>query len=324
MADKTAGSRSSPAHSRGRAARGPGARGAPRAALVLGFFLVLLVVFAVVFFTRARGGGAKAIGVLQAGDYHALAFSPEDPNVLFFGHHNGIMRSTDGGRTWSALVDRPNFDAMGLAVSPASARTIYLAGHDVFQVSNDGGTSWQPVAHNLPGTDIHGFAVSPDDPNRLYAFVAGRGGFQSADGGRTWQPLGGNLPEDVMALAAGGAPETLYASSMGSGVLRSTDGGRSWAPAMAGMDTGTSGMSGMSGMALAASGRTVYAGMHGGFYKSTDGGATWSKLPFPADNVAVVGVSPTQPDVVLAVAVNGPQGLVYRSADGGQTWSRPQ
>ena len=328
MADKTAASRSSAAHGRGGAVRGAHIRAVPRVALVIGFLLILLVVVGMVFFGRARRGGANAIGVLQTGDFHALAFSPDDPNVVFFGHHNGVMRSNDGGRTWSALVDQPNFDAMGLAVSPDGARQMYLAGHDVFQVSNDGGASWQPVVHNLPGTDIHGFAVSPDDPNRLYAFVAGRGGFQSADSGRTWQPLGGNLPEDVMALAAGSAPATLYANSMGSGVLRSTDGGRTWAPAMAGLESGTSGMSGMSGMgsgmALVASGKTVYAGMHGGLYKSADGGATWSKLSFPADNVAVVGVSPTQPNIVLAVAANGAQGLVYRSQDGGLTWIRPQ
>lgn len=328
MANKTAGTPSRLANSRRGAARAPAARGVPRAALVLGFFLLLLVIFGLIFFTRARRSGSTATGVLRTSDFHSLAFSPSDPNVVFFGHHNGIMQSKDGGRTWSALVERPGFDGMALAVSRDRTPQIFLAGHDVFEVSPDNGVSWQPVAAHLPGTDIHGFAVSPDNANRLYAFVAGQGGFQSTDGGRMWQPFGGNLPNDVMALAAaGGTPETLYASSMGAGLLRSTDGGQTWLPAMGGMDSGSNGASDMSnmasGMALAASGKTVFAGRRGGLYKSTDGGTSWSKLSFPAATVAVIGFSPTQPDVVLAITVDGAQGLVYRSADGGQTWSRP-
>ena len=317
-------------HTPGRVARGRGSPSVSRRMLTLGALLVLLAVVAATIILRRGRADTSAVGVLQTGDFHALAFSPSNPNVVFFGHHNGIMRSKDGGRTWSTLIDQPNFDAMGIAVSPDDGR-LFLAGHDVFQTSVDGGASWQPVAHDLPGTDIHGFAISPDDPNHLYAFIAGRGAFQSTNGGISWQPLGGNLPEDVMAMAAGKPPETLYASSMSTGVLRSADGGRSWVPSMAGMEltdsemSGMPGMSGMgSGLALATVGNQVYAGMHGGLYKSADGGVSWSKLPFPAENVAVVGVSPTQPNIVLAIATNGPQGLVYRSEDGGQSWNRPQ
>lgn len=166
------------------------------------------------------GGGGRqaggAIAVLRTADFHALAFSPDDPEGAFFGHHNGMMRSTDGGRTWSALVAQPNFDAMGLAVNRGNSRQIFLAGHDVFQISVDGGASWQPVAHDLPGTDIHGFAMSANDPNRLYAFVVRHGLFSSADGGRRWTEASSALPGDVMALAAaGGSPEILTPAACG-------------------------------------------------------------------------------------------------------------
>jgi photosystem II stability/assembly factor-like uncharacterized protein len=159
--------------------------------------------------------------------------------------------------------------------------------------------------------------MSPDDPNRLYAFVVGHGVFASADGGKTWQPVGGQVPGDMHALAsAGGSRETLYAGSMRSGVLRSTDGGRSWAAA-------NSGLVSRGVMALAVNPvdrRTIYASATGGLSKSTDGGATWSKLPFPEDSAVTLAISPSNPNVVLAIAVKGGQGLVYRSEDGGQTW----
>jgi photosystem II stability/assembly factor-like uncharacterized protein len=297
-------------------------RGLSRSLLIGGFLVVLVVVIAVGL--ALRGGSRPSSGViatLETADFHALAFSPDNPNVVFFGHHNGIMRSDDGGHTWTSLVDRTNFDAMGLAISRTNGRQVYLAGHNVFQVSSDGGASWQPVSHNLPGTDIHSFAMSPDDPNRLYAFVVGNGIFQSGDGGRTWQMLSDNVPGDIMGMAAaGGTPETLYAGSMRFGLLRSTDGGHRWKPAMPSADSGSL-------FALAVdpqNHQTVYAGGESGLLKTTDGGTTWRKLPFPANAVVAVTVSPSQPSVVLAISVQGQQGLVYRSEDGGQSWGTRQ
>ena len=168
---------------------------------MLGSLVALAAIVLAAFSLTGGQAGGGAAGVLQTADFHALAVSPADPDVVFFGHHHGIMRSDDGGRTWRPLVDRQNFDAMGLAVSRTNPRQLYLAGHDIFQVSTDGGASWREVAHNLPGTDVHGFAMSPDDPDRLYAFVNGHGVFTSADGAWTWQRLS-QVPPDVMALAA--------------------------------------------------------------------------------------------------------------------------
>jgi photosystem II stability/assembly factor-like uncharacterized protein len=147
--------------------------------------------------------------------------------------------------------------------------------------------------------------MSPDDPNRLYAFVVGNGIFQSSDGGRTWQMLSDNVPGDIMGMAAaGGAPETLYAGSMRFGILRSTDGGHSWNSAMpsAGSD---------SPFALAVdpqNHQTVYAGGENGLLKTTDGGATWRKLPFPAKAVVAITVSLSQPSALLESASRASRG----------------
>jgi len=129
MAEKTANSPGNAARTHGRAANGS-IRTPPRTALAFSFLLLILVVVGIVFFSRAGRDSAAHVGVLETSDFHALAFSPENPNVVFFGHHNGIMRSDDGGRTWVALVDRPNFDAMGIAVSHVNAQQIYIAGHN--------------------------------------------------------------------------------------------------------------------------------------------------------------------------------------------------
>ncbi|MBI4295656.1 MAG: hypothetical protein HY667_00920 [Chloroflexi bacterium] len=287
--------------------------------LGIGFLLLISIVAGVLVVGRGgkSSGSPRPLAVLRTADYHSLAFSPDDPNVVFFGHHNGVMRSDDGGKTWRRLVERRNFDAMALAIAGGDSRLVYLAGHDVFYVSHDGGVSWRPVEHNLPGTDIHGFTISPET-HGLYAFVVGHGLFHSSDGGRIWAMVSTQLPTDVVDIAAnGGNPELLYAVSLRMGVLRSTDGGQHWVP-----------VSALGSGAVAAvevdlrAPKTVYAGGQSGLYTSTDAGDSWTRLAFPRNSVTVLASSPSQPGLLLAIVAHGDEGFVYRSEDGGRTWER--
>ncbi len=312
---------------RSRSSGQPAKRKPIQVVAAVGALLVAGALAAFFFWPRPASTPSGAIATLQTLDYHALALSPTDANVVFFGHHNGVMRSCDGGRTWRPLVDRSGFDAMNLAVSRTNPKQVYLAGHEVFQMSTDAGATWRPLDSDLPRLDIHAFAMDPDDPNRLTAFVVGRGTFQSADGGRSWDALGVRLPADVTALAsAGGTPEALYAGSQSRGALKSSDGGQTFAT-VGGLDADVLSLA-VDPMAP----QTLYAGVtdgrfQGGIAKTTDGGQTWRQLPFPGSNAVAVAVSPANPSVVLAIAVSqrqGPQapsqGLVFRSEDGGQTW----
>src|SRR3990172_11497799 len=38
-----------------------------------------------------------AIHTFDTADYHSLAFDPDQPNVVLFGHHGGLQMSDDGG-----------------------------------------------------------------------------------------------------------------------------------------------------------------------------------------------------------------------------------
>lgn len=300
-------------------ARRKDTRGASWRWPALGVLLALVAGAAVLYVLTGRGGGGdggSGIATLRTADFHALAFSPTDANVAYFGHHDGVMRSDDGGHTWRKLVERRNFDAMGLAVNPTNPRQIYLAGHEIFQLSTDSGASWQPIAHNLPDADIHGFAMSPDDPSRLYAFVVGHGLFGSADGGKQWEKLSDRFKTEVISLVAstGGI---LFAGVMDGGVLKSGDGGKAWTPSSAGL-----GAPSVIALAVAPpNGTTVYAGTDAGLYRSDDAGGSWRKLPFPGKVAVALAVSPPNPNVVLAIEfVRKGEGRVYRSEDGGASW----
>jgi len=139
--------------------------------------------------SNSNSGGAQAISRLSTADFHSLAFSSTEADTVFFGHHNGLMISKDGGHSWRP-TSLQNADAMALAASAANPQIMYAAGHNVFFKSANGGATWQSVAANLPGQDIHGFAVDPENAEVVYAHVVGFVGvFRSEDGGSTWTAM---------------------------------------------------------------------------------------------------------------------------------------
>ncbi|MDP9383391.1 MAG: hypothetical protein M3Q29_25250 [Chloroflexota bacterium] len=282
----------------------------------LGVFLVVIVgTLAFLFLNRTGDGTASAqvLSTLRTGDYHSLAISPSDPKTVFFGHHGGIKKSTDGGKTWQDLPI--NQDAMGMVISPKEPEVMYIAGHDVYAKSTDGGKTWQADRPALPGTDIHAFAMSPSDPKHLYAYVVEANSlFESRDGGSSWQPLPGEAPQGIMGLGiAAGDPETILAATMRQGVMRSTDGGRTWSSGGGSLPGGS-----MSFATSPGSPGLVYSASSSGVYRSDDAGATWRPAGLEGVRVMTVAAAPTDPKIIQAV---DDKGRVYRSTDGGASWT---
>ncbi|MBA3379777.1 MAG: hypothetical protein H0T93_12920 [Chloroflexia bacterium] len=274
-----------------------------------GIVAVALIAVATWWVSASVNGDARTVPIatLDTPDFHSLLVDPANPDRILFGSHAGIQESTDGGFTWADGTLRDT-DAMQLTVSPNAPETIYVTGHDVFQISHDGGQTWQPQVHDLPGTDIHGFAQDPGDPRRLYASVVGKGTVTSGDGGATWQSLPDQPPgSGVLAAGLG----VLYSGS-GPDLMASDDGGRTWQT--------RSILSSGQVISLAVSSsepQTIYAGTPNGIARSTDAGATWTPLGPDGVPVLAVAVSPTDSAQVLIVSN---EGAVYRTDDGGETW----
>ena len=281
--------------------------------VVVGIILVILTVGRWFLTSRGTSSNGSPISRLSTRDFHALAFSPTQPDTIYFGHHSGLMVSRDGGRTWQP-ASLQNADAMALAAPPSNPQVMYAAGHDVLVKSTDGGANWHPLTTNLPGTDIHGFAADPQNAEHVYAHVVGFGIWGSQDGGATWALLSATAPQSTFNLIVGQDIKTLYAAAGEAGLFKSADGGKTWSR--------LSGAPGGGAMAIAydhvmARLYVTTLGNGAGLNVSSDNAATWSALNLTGTLLAVA-VSPQDSKHLLVV---DDAGRVYSSTDAGATWS---
>ena len=93
----------------------------------------------------------------------------------------GLLRSSDGGRTWRAALKA---QLAGLAINPRNPRLILAAGPGVLR-STDAGRTWAEVLEVPSGAGP--IAWSPSDPSRAYVVGFDRTLSRSSDGGATWQ-----------------------------------------------------------------------------------------------------------------------------------------
>lgn len=183
-----------------------------------------------------------------------LAVSPTDPDVLLAGIEAGaVVRSADGGRTWSAHRRRADRDCHDLRFHATDGAWAYQAGGGGPAVSRDGGLSWRHSTRGMQGRYCMACAAHPSRPEVWYvsaspmfalpprgipqAHVPGdsRAGIYRMSGGAAWERLGGGLPQPIdhmpYALVTDIlAPDHVYAGNADGSVWHSEDCGESWQP----------------------------------------------------------------------------------------------
>lgn len=206
-------------------------------------------------------GGLSA----QSGYYgyaYSLAFDGSDDRRLYLGLPAAVMRSVDGGATWTTAAGNPNApggEVACLAVSTRDSGRVWAAGQSVGQDplvlrSDDRGTNWNQLTPSAYQEDAV-FAIAPDPlaKDRLYAGMAS-GLRETEDAGVTWRlVLSPRLPGPITGLAVVGDSLVAVADEI---VLNS-------APT-----------------------RTVL-----GLYVTSDRGATWDTVPVPPDATGAIGVA---------------------------------
>ncbi|MGQ0639189.1 MAG: dockerin type I domain-containing protein [Gemmatimonadaceae bacterium] len=284
----------------------------------------------------------------------AIAIDPVNPNIVYAGTGEinnpitegcGVLRSTDGGATWTSPTSNQlgNYHG-GLVVDRATAgntsSTIVLAANEsgLFQSTNSGatwsrkivGVAWSVVAHpTRPGT----YFASVSNGQRSPASTI----WKSTDSGASWIAMptpfvntalfaridiaiSRTSPDFLFALAAD------YNTRLFAGVFRWNEVNQQWTTLPAtGLVTNpnsypfTFGEQGEYNLVIAVdprnSNRIWVAGV--GAFSSEDGGATFRST---ARTVHVdwhaISFDPNDPDHMFA----GTDGGVYSSFDAGRSW----
>jgi photosystem II stability/assembly factor-like uncharacterized protein len=171
-----------------------------------------------------------------------IAPSPHDAGLLLVGIElGGVMRSEDGGETWSDHRPGAQLDCHSLAWHPTVEGRAYEAAGGGAAWSSDGGATWAAADE---GRDRHytwSVAVDPDDPDRWFVsastgpFAAhGRGSAQAVvyrwEGDGPWETLDGGLghPLDAMPYAFAFADGQLVMGLSDGTVYTSADRGETW------------------------------------------------------------------------------------------------
>lgn len=175
---------------------------------------------------RSDDGGKswKNMGLKTSEHIGRIAIDPRDSNVVFVaaqgplwsaGGERGLYKTTDGGKTWKAVISiSENTGVTDVVVDPSNPDTMYAASwqrrrHFYTQVTGgpesaiykslDGGNTWAKLRSGLPPGDLGriGLAISPADTNVVYATVEASGNlsgiFRSADRGATWEKTSSNV-----------------------------------------------------------------------------------------------------------------------------------
>jgi photosystem II stability/assembly factor-like uncharacterized protein len=182
-----------------------------------------------------------------------IAPSPHDADLLLVGIElGGLMRSTDGGRSWQDHRPGAQRDVHSLAWHPGVPGRAYEAGGGGVACSADAGETWQAADDGMDRHYAWAVTVDPGDPEHW--FVSASTGPYAAHGGGDpqaaiyrredgrWEQVDGGLPQPLPAM-----PYALVARSgkviagLRDGQLwESVDGGRRWARAVVAGDELTS------------------------------------------------------------------------------------
>jgi len=206
---------------------------------------------------RSKDGGKTWNKILTRGPKAGaieLVFDPTNANILYTafwevyrkpwdlesgGPGTAILKSTDGGDTWTELTKNPGLPKgvmgnIGLTVSAANPERVYALIEaeegGVFR-SDDGGKTWTKVNEERKLRQRAWYYgrifADPKDPNKVYATNVGF--FRSDDAGKSWNSIRTPHGDNHDLWISPSDPSRMIEGNDG-GATISTNSGANWTP----------------------------------------------------------------------------------------------
>ena len=284
------------------------------------------IVYAVgaTYFRSADGGYTwESTGAPVDRTTCALSVDAADPLRLYALHPQGLLRSFDGGATWTASTTPfpPFYSPYRIAVDRHDANFLLVAAPGGIYRSRDRGDSWQLALH--ADHEYQSVAIDPAVAGRGFALSQFGGVQLSDDYGETWRDVNIGLPTDHLGLPQlafdPGDARQIFLLQYGS-LYRSRDRGLTWSFVRSADNP-------FSVEQIVTSGSALFARPGAGpappsqprvLLRSLDAGESWQTLPDPFPHHAqtffsdLVGMG----EELLATSFYG----FVRSIDQGETW----
>ena len=200
-----------------------------------------------------------------------LVMHPKNPKILLAATSAGLMRTADGGTTWSTLWATSTFDAEFDLSNPNIA---YATTTQVLKSTNAGAT-FAPLTATCAGARYN-IEVAASNPKVLYTLCTNGTVQKSTDMGSTWTTTTApgvtlyGYYDNVLAVSPVDANVVLVA---GFDIKKSTNGGSTWAavPPAGHVDNHCLRF-------VPGSSTSILSGNDGGVFGTTNGGSTWVSL----------------------------------------------
>ncbi|MBI3110892.1 MAG: T9SS type A sorting domain-containing protein [Ignavibacteriales bacterium] len=295
-------------------------------------------------FKSTNGGGdwtGLAYGpATEFAEWQTALFHPNNDSIIFLSdeHIGAILRSLDGGNSWSKVFQHPSANpstpdgrhgAKEMVFSSSDPSSLYAGfiARDFFvnpegqlpasfgvikSVAGGNSGSWVAKNNGIQSTSMNvtAMAVSPFDPSLAFLGILGSGIFKTSNGGDLWVSTTNDLPSnDVFAIGISSSDANiLYAGTRNSGVYRSTNGGQTWTQSLTGVLTNSEFPTKLI-MAIAVHPRNdsiaFAADWRSGVYRTTDRGSTWELMNNGLSTRAINSLSISSDGLYLYAGTKG-------------------
>ena len=284
---------------------------------------------------------------VQHGSFGALKIHPTDPNTVYAATGGKIIKTIDGGTTWTTVYSENSLWVNDLTIKPDEPEVVLAASDQGLLRSSNAGTNWTKI-HTQQTWAVE---FKPGDPLTVFTIRKSGSGSDfrvSIDGGATfnnsnsgwWTPGANQTVTGAHIAVCPSNPSKVYAYLCGEGgnlggyigVFKSTNNGITWTntnPNNAigqpysipghtnlmdanGVDWFTQGFYDMAIIVNPNNDNQLIAGGCS-WFKSVNGGQTWTAL-----GAYVGGLSWSHPDIQAIAAVGND---LWITSDGGINYS---